>query len=149
MARTRENMQGRRAGGSFSALPHAILDSPEYAELSPSAVKLLVDIFSQFRGKNNGDLCATWKFMRQRGWRSKETLFRALGELRSGNWLILTRQGSIHRASLFAVTWLPIDECKGKLDVSSTRVALNTWRKSRSENRATLPRQPGQFRDAA
>ena len=40
----------------------------------------------------------------------------------------LTRQGGLHCASLYAVTWLPIDECGGKLDVNATAVASGLWK---------------------
>ena len=35
--------------------------------------------------------------------------------------IIITRQGGRNRASLFAITWKEIDECKGKLDIDPTK----------------------------
>ncbi len=43
-------------------------------------------------------------------------------------WIVVTRLGGKHKATLYAVTWLPIDYCDGKLDVSSTDVAGNEWK---------------------
>lgn len=134
MARTRLKSKGRRDGGSYIAMPHIILESAEYAALSPQAVKLLIDLFSQFRGVNNGDLSAAWKIMSARGWRSKATLYRALHELIANGWIEMTRRGGIHRCSLYAVTWLAIDECGGKLDVSPTRIASGKWKKEAREH---------------
>jgi hypothetical protein len=39
-----------------------------------------------------------------------------------------TRQGGKNQCSLYAVTWLAIDECNGKLDVNPTRAASNLWK---------------------
>ena len=68
----------RREGGQFVALPWAILRSEEFAALSPFANKLLFDLLAQFNGGNNGDLCAAWRLMKGRGWRSKDSLWKAL-----------------------------------------------------------------------
>lgn len=90
MARNRERMKGRRStSGSLSALPHAYFQSEQYARLSARAVKLLVDLSCQYRGKNNGDLTATWSIMRRAGWTSKSQLAKGLAEIESaGDWLI-------------------------------------------------------------
>jgi hypothetical protein len=106
------------------------LDSPTYCGLSFKAVKLLVDLGAQFRGHNNGDMSAAWSLMKRRGWKSKDTLHRALVELRAVGMIELTRQGSMDRPSLFAFTWLPIDECGGKLEVRANPVPSNKWRQS-------------------
>lgn len=126
--RSRLKAKGRRDSWTFAKLPHHILESREYAVLSGSAVKLLIDLLGQFRGQNNGDFTIAWSVLRQRGWRSRDTLYRARTELLDGGWIIQTRQGGKHRCSLYAITWLPIDECGGKLDEKPTRVASNTWR---------------------
>lgn len=81
MARTRRKIVGRSDGGGFFALPNAVLESPNYRMLSAQAVKLLCDLGSQFKGANNGDLCATWSLMHARGWKSRDTLGHALGKL--------------------------------------------------------------------
>jgi len=105
-----------------------MIRSLEWAALSPFGVKLLLDLGQQYNGSNNGDLCATWKFMHARGWRSPSTLSRALKECAQKGWVELTRQGGRHRASLYALTYFPINECGGKLDVSSSRTPSHRWR---------------------
>jgi len=130
MARTRDKSKGRKATGSFVQLPHAIFQSAEFAELSAFAVKLLLDLFIQYRGDNNGDFTAAWKVMSKRGWSSRDTLDRALKMLLDNGWIIKTRQGGKHLCNLFGVTWLPIDECSGKLDINPTRIAAGTWKRS-------------------
>jgi hypothetical protein len=96
--------------------------------MSPFAVKLLVDLAAQYKGSNNGDLCAAWSVMHPRGWRSKETLFKSLRELEHYGMIERTRQGGRKRATLYAITWRAIDYCGGKLDVSCTRSPSGTWK---------------------
>lgn len=136
MKQARRKMKGRAEGSGFLMLPHAVMDSPKYAGLSGSAVKLLADLGRQYRGHNNGDLSAAWKIMQPRGWKSRDTLCRALAELLAAGMIEKTRQGGLHVCSLFALSWHAIDECSGKLDVSATRVASGLWKPSprRAEN---------------
>ena len=128
MARPRVKAKGRRESATFAAIPHHILNSAEYAALSAQAVKLMLDLLAQYRGANNGDLTAAWRVMEKRGWRSRDTLGRALQELLKAGFIEKTRQGGRNRCSLFAVSWKAIDECKGKLDVPPTRAPSNSWR---------------------
>ncbi len=124
----RQKIKGRRSKPPFCMLPHHILDSEEYARLSTRAVKLLIDLLAQYRGKNNGDLCAAWSRMEPRGWNSKDTLNNALKELERSGFILRTRQGGRNKASLFAITWNPIDDCDGKLDVPEMKVPPNLWK---------------------
>lgn len=126
----RTKAKGRREGGSFFAIPHAVLNSENYLKLSGYAVKLLNDIGVQFNGANNGDFCIAWKLMEKRGWKSKGTLHGAKQELLHYGMIILTKQGGRHTPSLYAFSWLAIDECKGKLEVSSTRTPPGNWKAS-------------------
>ena len=66
--------------------------------------------------------------MRLYGWTSKGTVDKALNELLARGFIEQTRQGGRNKCSLYAVSWLAIDECGGKLDVSDTRVASNLWK---------------------
>lgn len=128
MARTREKVKGRKTSGSFLSLPHKIIESVEFSKLKPSTIKLIINLGAQFRGKNNGDLTAAWVIMEKYGWRSKDTLYRAIKEAEETGFILRTRQGGLNKCNLFAITWKPIDECGGKLDVKSTRVASNAWK---------------------
>ncbi|MEE9354308.1 MAG: hypothetical protein V3U75_01830 [Methylococcaceae bacterium] len=129
MARTRLKVKGRRVSGSFVSLPHALLEHSNYAALSARAVKLLIDLYAQYRGKNNGDLCATLSVMKKRGWNSNDQITKARNELLQSGWIVQTKQGGLNLGpSLFAVTFQSIDECGGKLDCSATRTALAYWK---------------------
>lgn len=146
MTRTLLRAKGRRSGQGYSQLIHAYFESPEYAELSPRAVKALIDIFCQYRGANNGDLCAAIGVMRSRGWRSKDQLAKALEELLDKGWLMVTRQGGRHLATLYAVTFMSIDACGGKLDVKATTTPPHLWKKLKpvAQPLISLPRSAGQ-----
>ena len=107
-----------RDGGQFAAIPHEVLNSHAYLSLGAYAVKLLIDMLVQFRGSNNGDLCASFSVMQKRGWKSKETLHNAKKELLEVGLIVETRKGMRpNKASLYAVTWHPLDTCGGKLDM--------------------------------
>lgn len=109
----------KQDGGAFVRLPLSVLNSRAYLETSPYARMLLIDLAAQYRGDNNGDLSACWKFMRPRGWRSEETLAKAKRELIEMALIVETRKGARpNKASLYALTWCDLDDCGGKLDIS-------------------------------
>lgn len=124
----RLKIKNRKEAASYLGLPHAVLDSQNYLRLTAKAVKLLNDAGRQYNGINNGDICVTFSIMNKRGWISKATLQEALEELIHYGFLILTRQGGRHKASLYCISWRPINECKDKLDVKSTNVAPGDWK---------------------
>lgn len=128
MARTPIKAIGRKHTGNFFLVPTDVLKCPNYCCLSMKAKALLLDLGASYNGHNNGDLAMPWSWMKRRNWRSKDTLKRARDELIAFGMIELTRQGGLYGPSLYAVTWAPIHECKGKLDVSSTRVASGKWR---------------------
>lgn len=123
----RAKITGKGAGGSFTMLPHAVQNSENWLKLSPYAIKLFLDLMVQYKGHNNGDLCATWSMMEQRGWKSKATLQKALRELEHYGMLVKTRQGGRKLPSLYGATFHSIDECGGKLDVRPGP-PLGTWK---------------------
>ena len=124
----RRRIKGRQTTNSFLSLPHHVLDHETFKTLSTRATKLLVDIAAQYRGNNNGDLSATLSLMRDRGWNSSDQLDKAKKELVGKDVIRVARQGGLNKCNLYAVTWFPIDECKGKLDIASTKTAPVNWR---------------------
>ena len=132
MVLSRLKSKGRRETGTYVAIPHCCLTHPNFVNLSAPAVRLFVDLLYQFNGINNGDLCAAWSVMQKRGWRSKGTLHKAIKELREFGWIIVSRQGGRNKASLFAFTFIAVDECKGKLDIAETNVPLGNWKEIKS-----------------
>ena len=124
----RVRAKGRSTTGSFVSLPHSLVNHPSFATLSPRATKLLLDLLAQYRGYNNGDLSAPLRMMKKRGWRSSDQLTKAKNELLGRELILISRQGGLNKCSLYAITWQPINDCNGKLDILSTVRAPNGWK---------------------
>lgn len=119
----------RRGGashpGGFAGIPRIVLESPDFRGLSHPAKTLLLVLAYKYRGKNNGDLSASFTQMRTWGFGSKTTLAKALTELLRANLIVRTREGRFcnpgGHCALYALTWLPINECPGKrIEVAPT-----------------------------
>lgn len=109
----------------YWALPKALMEHPDFCELTPSAIKVLMVLGRQYNGMNNGDLSATKTTMKSWGGMADGTLARALRELRGANLILCTRTSYRRRdgqkCALYGLTWLPIDPCPGKgLEVKDT-----------------------------
>ena len=130
MARRKSKYNAERGeAGGFVSFYHCVLSSQAMKNLSPYGTKLLVDLLSQYKGQNNGDLTATYSILQQRGWHSKGTLSRAIKELIAAGLIEVSRQGGRHQCSLYALTFYAVDECKGKLDIAATNTPKSLWRK--------------------
>jgi hypothetical protein len=113
--------------GAFLALPMALLHCPKFRALSAHGVKLLLDIGSQYNGKNNGDLSAAWKVMKPKGWRSETTLTRAKAELLAAGFIAETRKGHLpNLCSLYGITWQPLNP-NPKLDARAAGFPAGAW----------------------
>ena len=131
--RKKVKQQGKGKMHSYLGLPHYMLRSEQFGKLRGNSIKLLIELAKEFKGNNNGDLSCSFTVLQKRGWKSSATLAAAKKELEKGGWIICTRAGGSHRCSLYAVTWLPIDECRGKgTTYRQEKVAKNDWLK-RSE----------------
>ncbi|MBE0471126.1 MAG: hypothetical protein IBX55_16645 [Methyloprofundus sp.] len=134
MARSkREKLTGRKNAGAFIALPKDVINSPKFGALSGNSVKLLIQIFEQYNGKNNGDLGASFNVLKNKGWKSKTTLAIAIKQLMELGFIVKTRQGHYPKtANLFAVTWIIVDfDIYGKYDAGAkTYIGKNigSWR---------------------
>ena len=104
--------------GGFGALPKIVWNNPDYQHLSGSAAKLLIDFACQFNGRNNGDLTNAFSVLRERGWRSKQTILRATKELLEARLIMQCREGRFSNpggiCALYAISWKAINECPGK-----------------------------------
>jgi len=109
-------------------IPKELMEHSDFRHLSPSATKVLMVLGCQFRGRNNGDLAATYTMLSDWGGMAKGTLARALRELQKRDLIIKSREHRRGRdgakPALYALTWLPIDDCPGKgLEISATTKA--------------------------
>ena len=122
----RPNAKGRvDAPGGFAGIPRVVMKHPDYQSLSGGAVKLLLELSSQFKGKNNGDPTTAHSVVGNRGCGAKDTVKANTQKLIDAGMIIQTREGRFTnpggRCALYALTWLAIDECPGKdLSVSPT-----------------------------
>ena len=98
------------------------------AEGVASFEDLVIDIAAQYNGRNNGDLCAPLSVMRKLGWKSSDQLFKARKDIVDRGLVQVAREGGLNKCTLYALTWFPIDECDGKLDIASTITAPNDWK---------------------
>ncbi|MBU6951618.1 hypothetical protein [Hahella sp. HN01] len=123
--------KNRRDSAPFLKLPLHMLAHDNFRSLSYRAKSLLLDVASQFRGHNNGDLCASLTIMKSYGWTSSDQLHKARKELEERGWLIETRKGARPNIpTLYALAWLPINDCGGKLLKKATDTAPNTWKQA-------------------
>ncbi|PWG62331.1 hypothetical protein [Sediminicurvatus halobius] len=127
-SRKRGRYYGGRDGKGFCPWPVECATHPNFYGLSAIAKALLFELLGQYRGRNNGDLTTAWSVLKHRGWRSRDTVQRAEGELLRTGWIVKTRQGGRNRCNLFALTFFDIDECGGKLDTHRVGERLSYWR---------------------
>jgi len=114
--------------GSFSAVPHAVMDSNAFQSASHPARSLLYELIRQLTGRNNGHLQLASPWLRKRGWNSADVVQRAKVELIERGLIVLTRQGGLNSGPcLYGVTWLHISNFVG-LDLSPQNYYPGQWR---------------------
>lgn len=131
--RNRTKAKGRATSASFIQIPHFVLDSPEFAQMTGAELRMFFELARQFKGSNNGDMAATRDQLESRGWSSHETVQRALKGLERKGWSVKTRQGGKHLGcTLWGLTIWPIDECGGKLSYPAEYKASHLWKEKNS-----------------
>lgn len=131
----------RRKGGAVSVvgpwvpMPLQFMASRACAELSPQALKMLLDLCAQLgpNASGNGDLSAAPSVMRARGWTGNATRQAALDELIAAKLVCVTRQGGRRQCSLYAVTLWPMACDFSKLDHGPGAYSVNDWRGPKDE----------------
>ncbi len=107
-------------------LPHRVMDSVAFTGASHTAKALLLELGRQLNGRNNGRLQLTESWLTKRGW-ARNTPARARAELIQRGLIFQTKQGGKNIGpSLFAVTWLTIDNFVG-LDIGPSQYHPGTW----------------------
>ena len=113
---------------SYVPFHRHIFNDPLIYQLTAHERLLLDQLYMQYNGKNNGDFSCAWSVMKKKGWNSKTTLFKAKQGLLTKGWIEETRKGYTGVCSLYAVTFLKIDDCNGKLDIKTTNVPSMKYR---------------------
>lgn len=138
--------RGRRDFESYASWPHVCANHPNFLKLSPHAKALLFFFLGQYRGKNNGDLSCAWGKVQDANLGTRNTVEKARAELEETGWIVRTRQGSVNRCCLYALTFRAIDDCDNKLDEPSG-LPLAFWKDGTNpwldRQRATRPRRTG------
>ena len=108
--------------GHFVSFPKTVINCQNFRKMArhTPAYLLLLQIAEQYNGGNNGDLSCAFSVMRNKGWVSAATLFRARDCLIHYGFITETRHGGRNQCSLFALAWESIDSCDGKIDVRPT-----------------------------
>lgn len=125
----RRHPSRRTTGKHFAQVPVEVLTSEACRTLSNYAHRVLIALAAQFRGNNNGDLSLTWSMAPAFGINSKEQLNSSTKILIERGLITKTRQGGKKPLgpTLFAVTWHPINDLRGKIDSGPTTSASNAW----------------------
>jgi hypothetical protein len=149
---TRRHGHQKRSKEQFVALPQNVIGSEEFIRLSSSAVRLLIDLARQYNGYNNGDFTAAFSVMENYGWRSAGTLKAATRELLEAEFIMEARDGYFmaghSQCALYAITFRKIDECNGKLNISSTNSPPRQF-KARAKPNTKPEHGHGSYRRAA
>lgn len=125
----RAKFKGRAIGHSFFALRHDLLRSEQFGGLSGNAIKLLLFLAAQYNGRNNGNLSMPKKALLAAGWASEATAIRARDELLHADFIRISRHGSGKLPNLFALDFLPVDDCPGKyLEIAAEYKARDQWK---------------------
>lgn len=113
----------------FLHLHRPLLECSDFRTLKGNALKLLIDLGAQYTGYNNGDLCAAMSVLRRRAWNSNDQINKAIEVLQERNLIIKTKQGGLGIGpNLYALTWFPINECGGKLDVKPSDHPMRSFK---------------------
>ena len=125
MARMKRQLE--TPSGSYSAIPHSVLDSVAFTGASYPAKALLLELVRQLNGRNNGRLQLTYKWLEARGWTSRDVIRRARNQLVERGLIVQTLEGGMNiGASQFLVTWLPVSNSIG-LDISAATYHPGAW----------------------
>lgn len=123
----------------YAAIEHRVIDSPALADLTPSAVKLLLLLARQLSKDNNGHLQATFSYMRRFGF-SENTLTRAIQELIAHGMIYRARSGGYQQgAAQYAVTWLKVTNRQGLFLDGFKPCAWRDWQPETPTKKKTPP----------
>ncbi|MBB0022646.1 hypothetical protein [Ralstonia pickettii] len=104
-----------------------ILNSPAWRVLSFTARALYMDMRASLRSTNNGDINAALGTLTHKGWNSRTTILKAIGELITLGFIAKTRQGlggpTNGSCSLYRFTDVPTYEQR-KVGVSGSKATF-------------------------
>ena len=126
----------------YAPIDHKVLDARAFADLSHSAVRVLLAIARQWNGINNGWLQATFSYCHKKGIGSEHTLQHAVESLISHGFIYRTRgHGMIEGeniAARYAITWRPLCGKKDRSGLFLDGFLLNAFEKWEPEKNSDL-----------
>lgn len=123
----------------FIGIEHRIVDSPAFADLKHSSVRVLLAVARQLKKDNNGHLQATWAWCKRYGIGSDNTLHDAIADLIAHGFLYRTKSHGANGVwATYAVTWLPITDQEG---LFSAGFKMYAWRDWTPAEKKTLPQK--------
>lgn len=116
----------------FAGIPNRVMEHPDFHALSANSVRLLLWFAYQYKGNNNGKLCAVHSQLCDKGFKSKSTLSAALRELQAGHFIELSKGSGLSKngrtPNYYALTYESVDEIRGfEMDLKPTNKALRTF----------------------
>jgi|GEM_PF-5666475 len=97
----------QKAGGGFAAIPHDVIDSPAWQDLSCHARALLVEVVRRFNGHNNGHIGLDARTARERLGASNRNVQGAFDDLLTHGLIEMTEEAiwQERRAREYRLTW--------------------------------------------
>lgn len=128
----------KRAKTRFVGIPFHVLKSERGKTLTAIEMKLLIHLGLQYNGNNNGMLSPTYTLLKEYGWSSTGTLYKARQGLEHKGFIVTTKIGKKIKGdcTLVAFTWNGIDESDKwpyRDEVKPSPVPLNYFQKPKCE----------------
>lgn len=121
----------------FVMLENRQMEHANFKVLSAIARMFLFELIHQYNGFNNGDLCLAPKTLKARGIELNErTIWSGRDELVEYGWIQYSRWQP-RMCYLFALTFKPVNACRGKHNLPDTTKAADTWKLPPDKSRCT------------
>jgi hypothetical protein len=100
--------------GGFAGIPRYVIETKAYKSLKFSSQSLLLLMSYQYKGRNNGDISASYSMYKEY-FKSNQTLFNARDELERNGFIAVNAYGGMSYGgfklpTLYALTWLPVND---------------------------------------
>lgn len=130
----------RKYGGAFVLLPHVIINSPAWHNLSCRARCVFIELQKRYNGRNNGSISLSVREAADIVKGSKSTAHKVFKELQNNGFIKLVNKG--HMGNRHASTWLLTTQKDDRTGSSRT----DDWKKavpSSNEKASSLKSQLG------
>lgn len=112
----------------YAAIEHRVIDSPAFADLKHSSVRVLLAICRQLTRENNGHLQCSFSWCKRYGIGSTNTLADSVADLVAHGFVYRTRSHGANGVwAKYAVTWLPIRKPDGLFLAGFKMFAWREW----------------------